>query len=271
MIAGSLMTCLLPMVEKVFNVQTDLSLIELGDPAHPLLQELIRRAPGHLQPLDHRGVARRSGGRGDRRARACWCASARISTTSAKCSSRATSSRTKGQGDNRHRSLVPAMSTLVIIAHVKDGADLARQSEDPRADHRLHPAASRHDAGRIFLSPGEREQESRIRTAAKCDESSFRYPGPKPQTKEAGILMLADAVESASRVLVEPTPARIESLVEDISRKRLLDGQFDECGLTLEEVRRDRRQSGEIVDGRLPRSREISGSGNGVSEAKCGE
>ncbi len=70
------------------------------------------------------------------------------------------------------------------------------------------------------------------------DESSFRYPGPKPQTKEAGILMLADAVESASRVLVEPTPARIESLVEDISRKRLLDGQFDECGLTLEEVRR---------------------------------
>ena len=69
------------------------------------------------------------------------------------------------------------------------------------------------------------------------DESSFRYPGPKPQTKEAGILMLADAVESASRVLVEPTPARIESLVEDISRKRLLDGQFDECGLTLKELR----------------------------------
>jgi membrane-associated HD superfamily phosphohydrolase len=73
------------------------------------------------------------------------------------------------------------------------------------------------------------------------DESSFRYPGPKPQTKEAGILMLADAVESASRVLVEPTPARIESLVEEIAMKRLLDGQFDECGLTLEEVHRVRQ------------------------------
>src|SRR5690606_28058812 len=72
--------------------------------------------------------------------------------------------------------------------------------------------------------------------APRVDESSFRYPGPKPQTKEAGVLMLADAVESASRVLVEPTPARIENLVEEISRKRLLDGQFDECGLTLKEV-----------------------------------
>jgi hypothetical protein len=71
----------------------------------------------------------------------------------------------------------------------------------------------------------------------EVDESSFRYPGPKPQTKEAGVLMLADAVESASRVLVEPTPSRIENLVDEISRKRLLDGQFDECGLTLEEVR----------------------------------
>lgn len=74
--------------------------------------------------------------------------------------------------------------------------------------------------------------------ASEVDESSFRYPGPKPQTKEAGVLMLADAVESASRVLVEPTPSRIENLVEELTRKRLLDGQFDECGLTLEEVRK---------------------------------
>ena len=68
------------------------------------------------------------------------------------------------------------------------------------------------------------------------DESNFRYPGPKPQTKEAGVLMLADAVESASRTLVDPTPARIENLVHDLAMKRLLDGQFEECGLTLQEV-----------------------------------
>ena len=69
------------------------------------------------------------------------------------------------------------------------------------------------------------------------DEGTFRYPGPKPQSKEAAVLMVADAVESASRTLVDPTPARLEGLVQEISRKRLLDGQFDECSLTLKELR----------------------------------
>jgi membrane-associated HD superfamily phosphohydrolase len=67
-------------------------------------------------------------------------------------------------------------------------------------------------------------------------ESAFRYPGPKPQTKEAAILMMADSVESASRTLSEPTPSRIEGLVSDLIDKRLRDGQFDECGLTLKEI-----------------------------------
>ncbi len=68
-------------------------------------------------------------------------------------------------------------------------------------------------------------------------EASFRYPGPKPQTIEAAVLMLADSVEGAARALVEPTPSRIESLVEEIALKKLLDGQFDECHLTLEQLR----------------------------------
>ena len=70
----------------------------------------------------------------------------------------------------------------------------------------------------------------------EVEESAYRYPGPKPQTKESGVLMLADVVESASRALIDPTPARIESLVHDLAMKRLLDGQFDECGLTLSEL-----------------------------------
>ena len=70
----------------------------------------------------------------------------------------------------------------------------------------------------------------------KVEEASFRYPGPKPQTKEAAVLMLADAAESACRTLVEPTPARIESLVHEIAMKRLLDGQFESCGITLKEL-----------------------------------
>jgi putative nucleotidyltransferase with HDIG domain len=235
-IAGSLMTCLLPMVEKVFNVQTDLSLIELGDPAHPLLQELIRRAPGTYnhsitvaslaeaaaETIGARGLLVRVGA---------------YFHDIGKMLKPGYFAENQGQGDNRHRSLVPAMSTLVIIAHVKDGADLARQSKIPES---IIDFIQQHHGTTLVEYFYRQASESKKANpdSSEVDESSFRYPGPKPQTKEAGILMLADAVESASRVLVEPTPSRIESLVEDISRKRLLDGQFDECGLTLEEVRK---------------------------------
>lgn len=235
-IAGSLMTCLLPIVEKVFKVQTDLSLIELGDPAHPLLQELIRRAPGTYnhsitvaslaesaaEAIGARGLLVRVGA---------------YFHDIGKMLKPGYFAENQGQGDNRHRSLVPAMSTLVIIAHVKDGADLARQSKIPEP---IIDFIQQHHGTTLVEYFYRQASESKKSDphGADVDESSFRYPGPKPQTKEAGILMLADAVESASRVLVEPTPARIENLVEDISRKRLLDGQFDECGLTLEEVRR---------------------------------
>jgi cyclic-di-AMP phosphodiesterase PgpH len=235
-IAGSLMTCLLPIVERVFNVQTDLSLIELGDPAHPLLQELIRRAPGTYnhsitvaslaeaaaEAIGARGLLVRVGA---------------YFHDIGKMLKPGYFAENQGQGDNRHRSLVPAMSTLVIIAHVKDGADLARQSKIPEP---IIDFIQQHHGTTLVEYFYRQASESKKANpdGSEVDESSFRYPGPKPQTKEAGILMLADAVESASRVLVEPTPSRIESLVEDISRKRLLDGQFDECGLTLEEVRK---------------------------------
>ncbi len=235
-IAGSLMTCLLPSVEKLFGVQTDLSLIELGDPAHPLLQELIRRAPGTYnhsitvaslaeaaaEAIGARGLLVRVGA---------------YFHDIGKMLKPGYFIENQGQGDNRHRSLVPAMSTLVIIAHVKDGADLARQNKIPEP---IIDFIQQHHGTTLVEYFYRQASESKKANpdGSEVDESSFRYPGPKPQTKEAGILMMADAVESASRVLVEPTPARIENLVEDISRKRLLDGQFDECGLTLEEVRK---------------------------------
>ncbi len=235
-IAGSLMTCLLPIVERVFKVQTDLSLIELGDPAHPLLQELIRRAPGTYnhsitvaslaeaaaEAIGARGLLVRVGA---------------YFHDIGKMLKPGYFVENQGQGDNRHRSLVPAMSTLVIIAHVKDGADLARQYKIPEP---IIDFIQQHHGTTLveYFYRQASESKKADPNSADVDESSFRYPGPKPQTKEAGILMLADAVESASRVLVEPTPSRIENLVEELSRKRLLDGQFDECGLTLEEVRK---------------------------------
>ena len=236
-IAGSLMTVMLPAVEKAFGVQTDLSLIELGDPAHPLLQELIRRAPGTYnhsitvaslaeaaaEAIGARGLLVRVGA---------------YFHDIGKMLKPQYFIENQSRGDNRHDTLVPAMSTLVIIAHVKDGADLARQNGLPES---IVDFIQQHHGTTLvefFYRQANQKKAQEDPDGGVLDETSFRYPGPKPQTREAGVLMLADAVESASRALKEPTPSRIENLVEEISMKRLLDGQFDESGLTLEEVRK---------------------------------
>jgi len=124
----------------------------------------------------------------------------------------------------------------VIIAHIKDGADLARQHRLPQPIVDL--IVQHHGTTRVeFFYDRATEQQHADPNGGEVDESSYRYPGPKPQTKEAAVLMLADAVESASRTLVDPTPARIESLVREIAEYRLHGGQFDESGLTLRELR----------------------------------
>ncbi|MEO2049017.1 MAG: HDIG domain-containing metalloprotein [Pirellulales bacterium] len=235
-IAGSLMTVLLPVVEKVFSVQTDLSLIELGDPAHPLLQELIRRAPGtynhSITVASLAEAAAESIG-----ARGLLVRVGAYFHDIGKMLKPGYFIENQGHGNNRHDSLVPAMSTLVIIAHVKDGADLGRQNKLPES---IIDFIQQHHGTTLveYFYRQANVQKEQNPDNSDVDESSFRYPGPKPQTKEAGVLMLSDAVESVSRVLKEPTPSRIENLVEELSMKRLLDGQLDECGLTLEEVRK---------------------------------
>jgi cyclic-di-AMP phosphodiesterase PgpH len=140
----------------------------------------------------------------------------------------------QGTQASRHESLLPAMSTLIIIAHIKDGADLARQHHLPQP---IIDFIEQHHGTTLVEYFFRRASEQSEATGGEVEESAFRYPGPKPQTREAGVLMLADAVESASRVLVEPTPSRIRDLVDEIAMKRLLDGQFDECDMTLQEIR----------------------------------
>jgi cyclic-di-AMP phosphodiesterase PgpH len=235
-IAGPLMLVLLPAVERVFNVQTDLSLIELGDPAHPLLQELIRRAPGtynhSITVASLAEAAAESIG-----ARGLLVRVGAYFHDIGKMLKPGYFIENQTPGQNRHDSLVPAMSTLVIIAHVKDGADLARQNKLPES---IIDFIQQHHGTTLveYFYRQANEKRNQDPDAAEVDESSFRYPGPKPQSKEAGVMMLADAVESASRALKEPTPSRIENVVEELAMKRLLDGQFDESGLTLEEVRK---------------------------------
>jgi membrane-associated HD superfamily phosphohydrolase len=126
---------------------------------------------------------------------------------------------------------------LVIIGHVKDGLALATQYNLPKP---ISDFITQHHGTTLveyFYREAMRLQEANGHGQNEL-ESSFRYPGPKPQTREAGIMMLSDCVESASRALSSPTPGSLRKLVHDLLMKRLLDGQFDECGLTLTELHR---------------------------------
>jgi putative nucleotidyltransferase with HDIG domain len=232
--AGFVMTGLLPFIEHMFGILTDLSLLELGDVSHPLLQEMVRRAPSTYNHSVTVGsiaeaAAEAIGARG------LLCRVGAYFHDIGKMLKPGYFIENQGPDeDNRHESLVPAMSTLVIIAHIKDGSDLARQHHLPQP---IIDMIVQHHGTTLVEYFFDRAQQQSDPQNGEVDESNFRYPGPKPQTKEAAVLMLADAVESASRTLVDPAPARIESLVREIAERRLDDGQFDESGLTLRELR----------------------------------
>jgi putative nucleotidyltransferase with HDIG domain len=234
LMAGFFLGGSLPFVENSFGIVTGISLLELGDITHPLLQELVRRAPGtHNHSITvatiAEGAAERIG------AHALLVRIGAYFHDIGKMLKPHYFIENQAGATNRHANLAPAMSTLIIIGHVKDGVDLGRQHHLPE---RIIDLIEQHHGTTLveyFYHEANRRNDGNP-DAAMIQESAFRYPGPKPQTKEAGILMISDAVESASRTLSEPTPARIEGLVRDIIEKRLHDGQFDECGLTLREI-----------------------------------
>jgi len=225
------MTGLLPLVERIFGVQTDLSLLELGDASHPLLRQLAQRAPGtYNHSINVASIAEAAADTIG--ANGLLVRVGAYFHDIGKMFKPDYFIENQGQGPNQHDALQPAMSTLVIIAHVKDGADLARSHHlpEPIIDFILqHHGTTLVEY--FYLEAAKRSEEDP--DGKSVSDKDFRYPGPRPQTLEAAVMMLADAVESASRTLVDPTPARIKSLVDSIAMKRLTDGQFDECGLTL--------------------------------------
>ncbi|MDA7978497.1 MAG: HDIG domain-containing protein [Pirellulales bacterium] len=233
--SGFLITGLLPILEWLFGVLTDLSLLELGNASHPLLQELVHRAPGtYNHSINVASLAEAA-------AEAIGVRSLLVRVGAyfhdiGKIFKPGYFIENQGESENRHDALVPAMSTLIIIAHIKDGADLARTHHLPRP---IIDFIEQHHGTTLvrFFFERANEQHKQDPDSCEVDEKDFRYPGPKPQTKEAAVMMLADSVESASRTLVEPGAARIESLVREISLKRLMDGQFDESGINLTELR----------------------------------
>ncbi len=235
--AGYFVAGSLPFIEQLFGVVTDISLLELSDPSHPLLQELVRRAPGTYnhsiavasiaetaaEAIGANGLLVRVG--------------AYFHDIGKMLKPQYFIENISAGSESRHEHLAPAMSTLIIIGHVKDGVDLAEEHNLPQP---LIDFIEQHHGTTLveyFFHEATRLAEARPDQRTDVEESSFRYPGPKPQTREAGVLMLSDAVEGASRTLTDPTPKRIETLVHNITLKRLLDGQFDESSLKLSEIR----------------------------------
>ncbi|MCX7804208.1 MAG: HDIG domain-containing protein [Planctomycetota bacterium] len=218
----------LPFVEKAFGVLTNISLLELCDQNQPALRRLLMEAPGTY----HHSL---------RLANLCEPTADAVGADSllirAGCYYHDFGKVLKPEyfvenqapGARPHEGLSPIMSTLIITAHVKDGIELARQYGLPPAIVDFIPQHH----GTSLVSYFYLTAKERADRPEEVQEGFFRYPGPKPQTKEAAILMLADGIEAASRTLEHPTPTKLEKLVDGIFRQKIEDGQLDECGLTF--------------------------------------
>jgi hypothetical protein len=148
-------------------------------------------------------------------------------------------------GENKHEKLAPSMSGLILIAHVKDGVELARK-------HQLGEAIAdiiRQHHGTSFISYFYHKAKAQAANPQQVNINDYRYPGPRPQTKEAGLVLLADQVEAASKTLTEPTPARIQGMVQKIINNVFADGQLDECELTLKDLHHIAKSFNKILSG----------------------
>lgn len=233
-LSGFVMTGVLPFIERSLGVLTDMSLLDWGNGSHPLLQELIHRAPATYNHSIQVGTIAETavkaiGGRELlTRVGACFHDIGKVFKPEYFAEN-------QGSGENIHNTLEPRISTLVIVSHVKDGTDLARQYHLPTAIVDL--IEQHHGTSLVSYFYGVANRHNREGGASMpLEEGSFRYPGPKPQSKEAAVLMLADAAESACRSLDAGSPHRIENMVRQITKIKLDDGQFDESGLTLREI-----------------------------------
>jgi putative nucleotidyltransferase with HDIG domain len=227
---GFLVLGILPSIERIFDITTGMTLAELRDPKRPLLRQLQQKAPGtYNHSLQVANVAEAA-------AEAIGADSLLVYVGAlyhdvGKINKPEYFVENQAGGYNRHDKLSPAMSLLVIIGHVKDGIELGREYGLPRPI--LHFIESHHGTTLVeyFYHAAKSKAEK-----TPVEEFGYRYPGPRPRTKEAAILMLSDAVEGATRALAEPNPGSIEGLVRRLSMKRLEDGQFDECDLTFREL-----------------------------------
>jgi len=225
---------IVPLIEMSFGYTTDIKLMELSNLDQPLLRELMVHAPGtyHHSVIVSNLVE----------------ATAKAVNANPLLAKVAAYYHDIGKmrkplyfvenqkQENRHEKLAPSMSSLILISHVKDGVELAKKNK--LGGEIIDIIRQHHGTSLItyFFEKAKIQSERKGGRSGRIKEEDFRYPGPKPQTKEAGLVMLADAVEAASRSLTHPTPARIKGMVQKIINRVFSDGQLDECELTLKDL-----------------------------------
>jgi putative nucleotidyltransferase with HDIG domain len=224
---------LLPLVEQVFRLTSDITLLELSDLNRPLLRRMQLEAPGtyhHSMVVGSlaEAAAETIGANSLlSRVQAYYHDIGKLAKPEYYAENEPASSR------SRHEKLTPSMSALVVKSHISEGLDLAQKQRLPRA---VRSAIPEHHGTMVMAFFFHKALE----TDAGSRREDYSYPGPKPRSKETAILMLADGVEGASRALAEPTPSRIRGLVQRIIEERVRDGQLDECNLTIAELARIR-------------------------------
>jgi len=223
---------ILPLIENVFDYTTDIKLLELANLENPLLEDMMLNAPGTYHHSIVVGNLSKAASESIgahpllTRVAAYYHDIGKLKMPHYYIENRPGS-------EDAHEGLTPNMSALIILSHVKEGVDLAHEY---KIGTKITDIIRQHHGTSLvsyFYSVAKEKEDPNLHV---IEEKDFRYAGPKPQTKEAGIIMLADAVEAASRTLEDPTPKRIESHVQNIIENIFLDGQLDECELTLKDL-----------------------------------
>lgn len=233
----------LPFFESLFDIATDIKLLELLEPNQPLLKELVYKSPGTYhhsivignlaeaaaEAIGENPLLARVGAYyhdvGKIRKPEYFIENQRIS-------------------ENKHDRLMPSMSSLIIASHVKDGVEVSREHKLPSA---IVDIIQQHHGTSLITYFYQKAKE--LQPMVNIAEGDYRYPGPRPRTKVAAIVMLADSVEAASRTMDDPTPQRIQALTHNVINRIFLDDQLSRCDLTLKDLRDISRSFNLILTG----------------------
>jgi putative nucleotidyltransferase with HDIG domain len=241
--AGIVTAGIAPLMEIAFGYTTDIKLLELSNLDQPILRRLMIEAPGsyHHSVVVGTMVEASASEIGANSLLAKVCG---YYHDIGKVKKPMYFIENQTNGVNKHDKLAPSMSSLVLIAHVKDGVEIAKQNKLGQ----IIIDTIRQSHGTSLISYFY-EKAKQLKGEKSVNIDNFRYPGPKPQTREAGLVMLADAVEAASRTLANPTPSRIQGLVQNLINKIFSDGQLDNCELTLKDLHNIAKSFNKILNG----------------------